>query len=152
METTYLYSKNNKNIYENILDEVASKNCRHTSLIIANKDVQKSNSKFMDKHLLECGDCQNALRKWEERLGHIREEIPYKKLDKKDIKLMNAECFQIVQHSKELRKLISTKKKSNSFLYLDTVSRDILKSFMSKTMVKGLVYSGLTGLFIYLLI
>lgn len=152
METTYLYTKSNKNVYENILDQVADKNCRHTSLIIANKDVQKSNSKFMDKHLLECSDCQNALRKWEERLRNIREEIPYKKLDKKDIKLMNAECFQIAQHSKEIKKLISNKKKSKSFLLSRTISQDILNSFVSKTMLKGLVYSGLTGLFIYLLI
>ena len=116
METTYLYTKNNKNIYENILDQVAGKNCRHTSLIIANKDTQKSNSKFMDKHLLECNDCQNALRKWEKRLGNIRNEIPYKKLDKKDIKLMNAECYQIAQHSKELKKFITNKKKPHSIL------------------------------------
>jgi vacuolar-type H+-ATPase subunit I/STV1 len=152
METTYLYSDSNKEMYEHILDQVSKSGCRHTNLVIANKDSNKNESGFLKSHLIECPECQNALRNWEERIAAIRTEIPYKKIDQNELKILSAECYQIVEQSKELAKINREVQKSLDSFSSAFVLKDLFKSFYSLTMLKGLGLAFIVGYLIYLLI
>jgi hypothetical protein len=150
--STYLYNDENRDLYEKVLEDISKTNCRHTNLLIASRESGTECSEFLKRHLVSCFECQAALRTWDNKLSRMRLEIPYKKIAEKDLKLLNAECFQLVEQSRKFKRIEGLKKRIEFGKQFKVFTLDLMRTLLTGTMFKGMLVALVAAIFVHYLI
>lgn len=151
-ESIYLYTDQNKKIYEDVLGQIAKTNCRHTSMVLASKEAGIEKSGFIKSHLIECLECQMALRNWERSNIKLKAEIPYIRMPSQYRRSLNKECYMIAKNAAQFDKIDNIKKRMALLSHSKLVIRDLSRTLFTATMLKGMLLTVMTALFIHYLI
>lgn len=76
-DSVYLYSKDQKPLYDNVLKELESKSCPHTHTVYALMDVEESDiPSNMADHVSSCKECQKTVLLNQAIMGRINQLLP----------------------------------------------------------------------------
>ncbi len=76
-DSVYLYSKDQKPLYDNVLKELESKSCPHTHTVYALMDVEEADiPKNMADHVSRCKECQKTVLLNQAIMGRINQLLP----------------------------------------------------------------------------
>jgi hypothetical protein len=76
-DSVYLYSKDQKPLYDNVLKELESKSCPHTHTVYALMDVEEADIPLnMADHVSLCKDCQKTVLLNQAIMGRINQLLP----------------------------------------------------------------------------
>ena len=138
--TTYLHSKNNKEVQAQYFKETTSADCLYSRNLVAVMESQEV-SDFYGQHLLKCQVCQQKALNWKKKMDELKNLIPVYsipdsqrprferglvKLDKM-FKRKSRKEFKF-----QLRKIALTTK---------NFSLDFLSIFISRQFLIGLIWS-----------
>lgn len=77
VDSVYLYSKDQKHLYDNVLKELESKSCPHTHTVYALMDVEETDiPKNMADHVGRCKECQKTVLLNQAIMGRINQLLP----------------------------------------------------------------------------
>ncbi|MFT6069907.1 MAG: hypothetical protein ACJAT2_000921 [Bacteriovoracaceae bacterium] len=77
VDSVYLYSKDQKPLYDNVLKELESKSCPHTHTVYALMDVEEADiPKNMADHVSRCKECQKTVLLNQAIMGRINQLLP----------------------------------------------------------------------------
>ncbi len=135
----YLYSQENKNLYEETLDEFNNKSCVFSRTLIAQlESSQLKQGPFFQKHIKECKVCQTILEDYSSKEKELKAKIPVVSAPDYLVETLRPELRQSLAYlqvkSEERNKPIVTKR-----LVLKSLKEFVTTVPKSRTFLNGLV-------------
>jgi hypothetical protein len=76
-DSVYLYSKDQRHLYDNVLKELETRSCPHTHTVYALMDVSEADiPKNMADHVSRCKECQKTVLLNQAIMGRINQLVP----------------------------------------------------------------------------
>ena len=151
--STYLYSDENRDLYQEYLNGASGKKCSFSKQVPLYLERSHDNEmKFFSKHLMNCSICQDALRKEEDKRKEVLKSIPFESL-KKDLSESLKSDFReisniIIEKEREHKKRIASDKNiaRKQFFYDVTFG-----FFRTPTFIKGALLAAGSFAFLHII-
>lgn len=150
--STYLYS--DKNLYHKVLDEFNQGNClfsRNLMAYLENSSTQPG--AFYGKHLSECKVCQDKVSRYKNLLHKVKSQIPYIQPERDFVSHIEPELKEALSLYKKRLKREDKKGEYFQGELVQRVGEDLLKGvFLTPAFLKGMLWSGVAGILLYLIL
>lgn len=152
--TTYLYSKDNKNLYFQMLEDFNKGNCLFTRNLLAYlESSHKQPGPFYSKHLSECAVCQEKVKRYRGLLNEVKAQIPFVQADDQLESMIKPELKEILGLHQRKKKQEETKDRLlNQKFFKSAVSDFFKEALFSRTILKGVGWSFVAGVLVYYLV
>jgi len=150
VESTYLYSKNNIDLYHRMLDEFNSSECVFSrNLLVFLENGEREPGPFYSKHINECSICQKKAREYSALLMSVNRAIPVASLPENFQSLVKREIKESLKLAfQRLEEKDSTSLWSKKFLF--QVFEDLGKrTFLTRDFLKGIALASLSAAILY---
>jgi hypothetical protein len=150
-ESTYYYSKDNRDLYQKTLDQFNDKNCVFSRNLLAFlESPQKEPGPFYSRHVNECPHCQKKVQEFGRTLQTIQELIPDEQPPIDFSQTVRPDIKEAVSFWKKKQKALSDHDKlmKPSFfkrLFIEFFTHGL----MSRTFAKGLIWAGLSAVLLF---
>jgi len=150
-KSTYLYSKENRELYHEHLKDISSDSCHFSRQIpLFLERVDKNDMNFFARHLVHCDKCQNEIRKEEQKRKSFINLVPYEKMSREQLLSLGPELDELAEIIFKKEGVEQLKLKAESYRARRQFVYDMFISpFYSKTFLKGLVLALFSFSFLY---
>ena len=146
--STYLYSKQNRELYKATLEEYSQRDCLLSRNIIPHLEMTDFfPDSFYDEHLKKCTFCWAKAHDWRAKRRLVKEEIPVYRLKESDRKLIYSECRQIIEATQDYKLVQRSNDPGPMLTRIQKSMKEILKICFSKTFIVGIVLIMVWGYF-----
>ena len=149
--STHLYSKENRELYRDTLDQYNQLFCllgRNLSFYL--ESATKASNPQLLRHIKKCPTCQREVSIWRKKMRQLEEQIPRVAPSAGTRELIRSECHQILELLQK-RMNSRTKEARPKFFKasrqkFQAAGKEIFHILTSKELFKGILLAGVVGL------
>lgn len=151
--STYLYSDDNRDIYQDYLNEISNKECRFSKQIpLYLERTHENEMTFFSKHLMSCSICQDALREEEEKRKLVLKSIPYEALRSELTDSLQSDFREIADILIEKEREYKRKRSNDKSMARKQFFYDVTLGFLkTPTFLKGAFLAASSFVFLYII-
>lgn len=144
-DSVYLYSPENKDLYNNVLENFNKSDCIFNRNLLAYLEEEKGNESFYSKHILSCESCQAKAREYRKMMSTVKTSIPIHQMNGELDSMMRSEIADVAD-------LLNREEVDPHALNLLDTFKSSLKEFtkgffFSREIVLGFLLSSVVVLF-----
>lgn len=153
-ESTYLYSENNRDLYQQVLEQFNNRSCVFSRNLLAFiESPQKEPGPFYSKHINECEHCQKMAREFSDTLSRVNHLIPDQSPPEGFSAIIRPELKEVARFwSKKQKALANQKKVYGPEFFTQAIKDFFLEGLLSKNFAKGLGLAALSALLVYIIL
>lgn len=147
-ESTYFYSQNNRDLYQQVLDQFNDKNCVFSRNLLAFlESPQREPGPFYSRHVNECPHCQKKVREFSQTLKTIHALIPDEAPPEDFRRTVSPEIKEAISFWKKKQRALRRERNLYGPEFIKRAASDfVMQGLWSRSFLKGIGLAAMSAL------